>query len=49
MRIGSFLVPTPSGAWLGLGIQPCYEGPSDLWVEIMENAVSNIGLVRLSP
>ena len=31
----------------GLGIQPCYEAPSDLWVEIVENAVINIGLVRL--
>ena len=33
----------------GLGIQPCYEAPSDLWVEIVENAVINIGLVRLFP
>ena len=45
IRIGSFLVQTPQGAWLGLGTQPCYEAPGDLQLEIVENAVSN----RLSP
>ena len=48
MRIRRFLVQTPLGAQLGLGIQPCFEGPGDLWVEIVENTVINIGLVRLA-
>ena len=48
IRIGRFPVQTPLGARLGLGTQPCYEAPGDLWVEIVENAVINIGLVRLS-
>ena len=48
IRIGRFLVQTPLGTRLGLGTQPRYEAPGDLWVEIVENAVINIRLVRLS-
>ena len=48
IRIGRFPVQTPLGARLGLGTQPRYEAPGDLWVEIVENAVINIRLVRLS-
>ena len=39
---------TPLDAWPGLGTQPHYKAPGDLWVELVENAVINIGLVRLS-
>ena len=28
-----FPVQIPPGAWLGLGTQPCYNAPGDLWVE----------------
>ena len=49
MRVGQFLVQTPLGTWLCLGIQPHYEAPTDLQVKIVENAVINIELVRLSP
>ena len=48
IRIGRFLVQTPLGARPGLGTQPRYEAPGDLWVEIVENAVIKIRLVRLS-
>ena len=34
---------------MGLGTQPHYKAPGDLWVELEENAVINIGLVSLSP
>ena len=30
------------GARPGLGTQPLYEAPSDLWVEIVKNAATNI-------
>ena len=43
-----FLVQTPLGTQSGLMTQPHYEAPGDLQVEIVENAVINIGLVRLS-
>ena len=49
IRIGRFAVQTPLGARPGLGIQHRYEAPGDLWVELVENAVIDIGLVRLSP
>ena len=38
-----------TGARPGLGIQPRYKAPGDLRVEVVENAVINIELVRLSP
>ena len=31
------------GAHLGLVTEPCCEAPGTLWVEIVENAVINIG------
>ena len=34
---------------LGLEAQHCYEALGDLWVKILEKAVLNIELVRLSP
>ena len=46
--IRNWKVQTPLGARLGFGIQPRYEAPGDLQVEII-NAVVNIGLVRLPP
>ena len=49
IRIGRFPVQTPLGAQSGLGIQPCYKAAYDLLVEIVKNAVINIGLVRLLP
>ena len=33
----------------GIETQPCFEALGDLWVKIVENAVINIELVRLSP
>ena len=39
----------PLDARPGLGTQPRYEAPGDLRVEYVQNAVINIGLVRLSP
>ena len=42
-------VRTPLGAHQGLGTQPCYGAPSELWVKIDKNAVINIELVGLSP
>ena len=49
IRIGRFPVQIPLGAWPGLGPQPPYKTPGDLWVEIVENPEINIGLVRLPP
>ena len=43
------LVQTPLGAESDLETQFHYEVPGDLWVKLVENAVINIGLVRLSP
>ena len=48
IRIERFLVQTLLGAWSGFGAQPTYEAPSDFHAELVENAVINIGLVRLS-
>ena len=48
IRIGTFSVQTPLGARPGLGTQPRYEAPGDPRVELVENAVINIELVRLS-
>ena len=48
IRIRRFPVQTPLGTRLGLGTQPRYETPGDPRVEIVEDAVINIGLVRLS-
>ena len=48
-RIGRFPVQTPLGARPGLGTQPHYEAPGDLRIELVENTVINIGLVRLPP
>ena len=42
-------VQNPLGARPGLGTQPCYEAPGDFWVKYVQNAVTNIRLVRLSP
>ena len=33
IRIKMFLVQIPLDTWLGLGIQPRYEAPIDLWVK----------------
>ena len=49
IRIGRFPVQTLLGAWPGLDIQPRYEAPGDLPVEIVESAMINVGLARLSP
>ena len=49
VRNGRFPAQTPLGARPGLGTQPRYEASGDLLVEIVENAMSNIGLVMLSP
>ena len=49
MRIGRFPVHTPLGARPGLWTQRRFEAPGNPWVEIVENAVINIGLVRLFP
>ena len=46
--IGRLLIQTSQGVRLGFGIQPRYEAPIDLRVEIVKNAVINIGLVKLS-
>ena len=43
------MVQTPLGARPGLETQPLYEAPGDLRVDLVENAVINIELVRLSP
>ena len=48
IRIGWFPVQTPLGARLGLRTQAHYEAPGDLRVELVENEVINIGLMRLS-
>ena len=48
IRIERFLVQTLLGAWSGFGTQPHYEAPSDFHAELVENAVINIRLVRLS-
>ena len=45
-RIGRFLGQTSLGAQLGFGTQPHYEAPSDLRVEVNQNAVINIRLVK---
>ena len=37
------------GAWPDLGTQPRDEAPGGLLVKIVENALINIGLLRLSP
>ena len=47
-RIGRILIHTPLGTWLGLGTQPHYKTPSDLWVKQVYTVI-NIRLVRLSP
>ena len=49
IRIGRFPVQTPVGVQPGSETQPYYEVPGDLRDELVENAVINIGLVRLSP
>ena len=36
IKVRRFLVQTPLGAWPGLGTQPRYEAPGDLWVEIVK-------------
>ena len=33
VRIGMFPVQNLLGTWLGLGTQPHYKAPGDLWVE----------------
>ena len=49
IRIGRFPIQTPLGDRLGLGTQPRYEAHGNPRVKLVENAVINIGLVRLSP
>ena len=49
IKNGRFPVQNPLGTWPGWEIQPHYEALGDLWVEIVKNAMTNIGLVRLSP
>ena len=39
----SFSVHTLLGAWLGFGIQPCYEFPIALWIKIIQTVI-NISL-----
>ena len=48
IRIGRFPVQTPLGTQPGLGTQPCYKAACDLLVEIVKNAVINMGLVRVT-
>ena len=43
VRIGRFPVQSLLGARPGLGIQPLYEAPGDLWVENVKHRVINIG------
>ena len=33
---GRLVFQPQSGAWLGIGTQPCYKAPDDLWVKIAE-------------
>ena len=40
---------TPRGAWSDLRTQPRCKALGDIWVKIVEKAVVNISLVRLSP
>lgn len=49
MRIGRFPVQTRLGVRPGLVISPRYKAPRGLWVKIVENAVTNIELVMLTP
>ena len=42
-------VQIPLGTQPDWGTQPCCEAPSDLWVKHRQNAVINIGWVKLSP
>ena len=36
IKIERFPVQSLLGAWLGIGIQPCYKAPGDLRVKIAE-------------
>ena len=45
----SSIPETPLSDSPGLGTQTRYEAPGDLRVEVVENAMINIGLVRLCP
>ena len=49
MRIGRFPFQFPLGVQLGIGTQPHYKAPVDHQVKILENALVNIKLVKLSP
>ena len=49
IRIGRFPDQILPSARPGLGAQTRYKPLGDVRVEIVENAVINIGLVRLSP
>ena len=49
LQTNLMMVQTPLGAMPGLETQPLYEAPGDLRVDLVENAVINIELVRLSP
>ena len=49
MRIGRFPDRTLFSTRLDLETQPCYKTAGDLRAKIVENAMINIGLVRLSP
>ena len=46
-RFRGFQIQTPLGAHPGFETRPCYKAPSDLWVEIIQDAVIKIRLVRL--
>ena len=47
--IGRFLAETLLSALSGLGTQPYYKTPSDLWVKASIKATMNTGWVTLSP
>ena len=43
IKIGRFPVQSLLGAWLGIGIQPCYKAPGDLRVKIAETQWLTLG------
>ena len=47
--IGRFLIQISLSILLGLGTQPRYESPNDLWVKTLINAVTRTGLVTQFP
>ena len=47
--IGKFSIQILLGAWPGLSTPTHYEATSDPWVQHRQNAMINIGWVKLSP